>query len=1112
MSRLRTGLKIALATALALPLADPGPLSAYVGWVVNGRQVRWQTGSPAALWNDATRTVTWRLNTQNFPLPNTGLTADRAGAAVHNAFQSLEDVQGARINFARGPNVSSNPANGDGQFHAYFDTTPSRDPFGSDISGAYAVTYLRYNNATGTVTDCDIIVNAGAAVFSWQTIGPPAPLGSSDVETTFIHEAVHSVGLSHTLYFDALVWPFGRLPEVMMQDRLPTPDDRCGMAMVYPETTPATGTIIGRVSLDTGGGADRAVVVATDANGVPQAVRAADALGDYSIQVPPGAYSVTAFHGSSSSYEPTHPSDDDFTGAPGFVNATSAAAVVTAGAVRSGVNLTATAGTPTLKIDRIGDPSPLERQAQFLPIPFSGSLRLRVQSSSALSLGDFLSSVDMGPGVTASVTGVSAVTGGADITVSVTVASDAPPGLKNIVLVKSSTGERLVAVGYVKLLGTGSLAISTGPNSPSPGNVPHGALNAPLFQAALSAGGEDVRLRHLQFGFTGTAPGAPNARLYVDVNGDGAVDAGDRRVLTSAAYAADPPDETRPAAPGTPIVFPDVGITVPAGQTVYLLLTLDAPSSGSGFYAVSLSPSDLVAGNPHAGPHGMLHGDVITPTGSAAGSTLFLGGVGLSDLGQFVAPAGVVPIPVGGSTDQTSAVFAGTVGSLNGNVALEVEVKPLGTPFDGTGTVASGFAASPATLSLTVGGFSSGVRYRWRGRGVDSVGGVSEWQSFGGNPEGEPDFTVDTSVTNSPSGLGQFAFYGQAAVPAGDRVVGGIVLRSSAGTNSLGYPVRLEFEVMLAGSTAVCAASSTPLAPGGTVAETVFRGPEAGDYHWRVRSVSEFGSASDWVEFVDGTAADFHFDPIREVEADSGCVGGIAAGAPAGSVVPMAVLGGVLLLAGRRRRIPPWLLFILILGAAASPAAAGEDPAAPQESQEGGGGAGLGVGVRAGMLFMDLEFEALGADLIRREADGTALAVFGVDVLYPLLRDLRAGIEVEAGVGGDARLIGAGPVAEWRFASHTPGSDGRDVVEHFVRGGVSWLRLEIDKGDFGDFEPTVGVRAGYELRVRLGESWTLWAGAEYRYAAWHYDGDVLEGDDRIGGHGVLLSAGIGFGL
>jgi hypothetical protein len=1103
-------LKVALAAAVAIGLQGPDPLSAYVGWIVNGRQVRWQSGSPAALWNDATRTLTWRLNTLNFPLPNTGLTADRAGAAVHNAFQSLEDVRGARINMVRGPNVNSSPQNGDGQFHAFFDTTPASDPFGNDISGAYAVTYLRYNNGTGTITDCDIVVNAGPAIFSWQTIGPPAPAGSNDIETTFIHEAAHSLGLVHSLYFGSLLWPYGRLPEVMMQDRLPSPDDRCGLAMIYPETAPYTGTLAGNVALNTGGAVDRAVVLATDANGVPQAIRTADALGNYLIHVPPGTYSLTAFPGYNSTYQPTHPLDDDYSGATGFINCTSAAAVVTSGSAQSGVNLTATAGTPTLRLDRIGDPSPLERQAQFLPIPFSGSLRLRLLSSTPIAAGDFLVPVDLGPGVTANVTLVSPISGGADVTVSVDVAADAAPGMRNIGLVKSATNERLLLPGYVKLLGTGSLAIAPGPNSPSAGNIAHGALNAPLFQAALAAGNEDVRLRHLQFGFSGTAPAAPNVRLYVDANGDGAVDAGDRRVLTSAAYAADPPDETRAAAPGTPIVFTDIGVTVPAGQTVYLLLTLDAPSSGSGSYAIALAPSDLSADNPHAGPHGMLHGDVITPTGAAAGSAIFLGGVGLSGLGQFVSPAGTVPIPAGGSTDQTSVVFAGTVGSLNGNVALEVEVKPLGTAFDGAGTSVSGFAASPSTISLTAGGFSSGTRYHWRARGVDSVGGVSPWTAFGGNPETEADFTVDTSVTNPPSGLGQFAFYGGAAVPAGGAVTGGIVLRAAAGTNSAGYPVRLEFEVMPAGSAAAYGALATSLVSGGTVQEMSFTGPAAGDYHWRVRTVSEFGSASGWVEFTPGTAPDFHFNPIREIEADSGCIGGISAGTTVAAAAWAAVLGAGLLLAAFRRRVPSWVVFLLILGAAAAPAAGQDFEGPPAPAEERGGGPWFGAGVRAGLLFMDLDFEALGTDLVRRKAEGSGMAVLGLDALVSLHRNLYTGLEVEVGMGGDAVMFGAGPVAEWRFASHAPGADGRDVLEHAVRVGVSWRHLEIDQDDFGSFDPAVGAQAGYEFRVRLGRDWTLKAGAEYRYAAWEFDGDVLEGDDRIGGHGVFFWVGFGF--
>lgn len=73
---------------------------------------------------------------------------------------------------------------------------------------------------------------------------------------------------------------------------------------------------------------------------------------------------------------------------------------------------------------------------------------------------------------------------------------------------------------------------------------------------------------------------------------------------------------------------------------------------------------------------------------------------------------------------------------------LQVEVKPVGVPFDGqTGLLTGDETASGSVARARAAGLSAG-RYRWRARAVDETGRASLWRSFGENPETEGDFEI----------------------------------------------------------------------------------------------------------------------------------------------------------------------------------------------------------------------------------------------------------------------------------------------------------------------------------------------------------------------------------
>jgi hypothetical protein len=68
----------------------------------------------------------------------------------------------------------------------------------------------------------------------------------------------------------------------------------------------------------------------------------------------------------------------------------------------------------------------------------------------------------------------------------------------------------------------------------------------------------------------------------------------------------------------------------------------------------------------------------------------------------------------------------------------EVEVKSIVTPFDGTGT----FPAGSGYDYVDVTGLSAG-NYHLRVRAIDDQGRASGWTSYGGNTDGQTDFSID---------------------------------------------------------------------------------------------------------------------------------------------------------------------------------------------------------------------------------------------------------------------------------------------------------------------------------------------------------------------------------
>lgn len=1149
---------MSLAPGLGRPRVSAGKLAAVVLLLFVGSRpapaafpgkagaatVAWQAGSPGGIWNNATKTLTWALYTGNLPQANLP-TAAQSDAALHHCFQTLEDVLGSSIQFNHASDTPSPPNFQDGLITLGYVMDETQDFYGLDITNALGVTYMSFTN-TGVMLDADIFLNGDPTgpAGAWSSTGAA---GTRDIQNTITHEAMHLCGSFHTVYFGAMIFPYARNPKGLLQDRCLSPDDRSYFRTVYPGATLQGGQINGVVNLSTPAGslADRACVVATDAQGIPQALVTTAANGTYSMNVPAGTYTITACHGVNSIYSGTGTSDVDFTGASDFVSNTPIAGVGVADGVPTLAPVLVAdnpAGTaPHMKLEfQSVLPAGVGFQDLFLTPGQTGTVRLRLDNSRNIAQPVLttaqITGVTLGTDITVAANSWTASAGPVVppangmpgypttyIDVPFTVSGTAVPGFRNLSITLNINGnERLFLPGVVKIVGTGGLAVSTPAGNPPAAGVALGAVNVPLLRFQMqSTAIEDLRIRQLTFDIAGTGSPLPAVRLWVDAGTAGVVDGADARVFTGAAYANVPVGETIPFTPAGTLTFNDLCIPVLAGQTVNLLLTADMPATGSGNYTASITPATGIVA------HGMFWGDVCNPTGATVtGGTQYLGVAAVSAL-QQLRTTGLVNIPVGGFTPETQVSCRGTVAASSGGLGLEVEVKPLGTAFTGAGTVSSATTfANGSVVTLNVPGLTNQTSYHWQARAISATLQPSAWVSFGANAESDVDFSVDSSTTSPPSLLFQTEVDGVTTVPLGGLAHGAIILGGTNGSNSAGLQVRLEVEAVPTGSAFANSPSiATGFGPSLGVASVLLSNVSTGDYHWQARTVNPFGVSSTWVNF-DAAPIHFHMEEIVEIKADGGCAGR-ASERPTGSwVLCLGAALGLILLSVKRKAATGFLALVLVAGLSSVARADEEDfdlptslSASPREFLEAAGPSleplrlpaksWLSVDAYVGVLLMDFDFDALGADFVRRKVSGIGTVALGVEAMADVLPDWRVGLAAEVDFWSDLRIFAVGPVVTWRFyGSQRSAVSGPSNSDHYLKLGLFYEKLEITKSGFGDFDASFGVRLGYELRLGLADNWNIRLGASLQYAQWDYSETTLGGDDKIGGFGGLITAAI----
>ncbi|HVR84782.1 MAG TPA: hypothetical protein VMU54_10765 [Planctomycetota bacterium] len=1125
------------------------PAPAYWVAMENGIPIAWTANSTPSIWNNSTHTLAWSFDPIGFN--QTGWpTMAQAGAAFQNAFQSLQDVGGTGLNFIRLPNSTGTPQSGDGSLQVCLTPNATLDYFHQNITNEAAVTYITYDVASGSLLDADIGVNGGpSAQFSnWSTLGPSAPSGFLDLETTALRQAMSALGASTTPFFSAAAWPLLRSPGDPFHDRCLSPDDRMYARTIAP-ATPSFSTITGTVTVQGSlAPCNLAIVVATDGDGVPQATTVTHADGTYTLNIPSATrdtppltnYSVTAHHYLNGTYASPTSVDLGFSGATGFIAVQPPGPVDTRGGL-SGINFTVTAGTPTLTLlQQSISPSPLATQVLVLDPngPTSGTLQFSFQNSGAFAS---LSNLSLGPGITLGTPTVTS-TGSSQTLVTVTYGFATPPppvlpGLRNLSF-SIPGGEQFFLPAVVEVVAQGGLTALAGPQNPSAQNPTNGQSEVPLLQVTLTAaGGEDLRIRQLSFSLSGQGAVPSAVHLWNDRGSvPGIYDTGDVPILTGNAYSQSQVGETIvPSGATATVTYDNLALTIPGGASITLLFTADMPSAGTGSYTATLDPTttgSIVA-------QGMFWGDGITAGGSAVtGGLVTLGSVSVGGLGQFHTSDSSV-IPVGGFTTDTQITVQGTVASPSGQVGMEVEAKPIGVVFDGTGTqIQAATAPSGSIVSVDLTGLSTGTAYHWRARGLSSTGLSSVWVSFGNNAESATDFAVDQSTVFIPTALSQTTTTG-IPVPAGGSAESGIFLYALAGTDTLGYLVRVEFEVQPSGAPFTNLPSALgPFGAGGTQAGIRYPGT-SGTYQWQARTVSVFGASSAWTP-MSGTTDDFTLTAPPVSNSKGGCIASIDAPL-AGGIRWILIAGGLLLLlllSPRWKRAGAALGALLLAGALARadsdlplPRSLLEIPSEasrlsdleekPEEAPElddllqdnppKAVDSPFSFNAYAGALFVDTRFSALGKDHVEHEIRGNGQMLLGIEGLYSLNDQWQIGLGAQGSLWRDVRTLAVGPVAVWRFAhSKDTTASGRFRWDHALRAQIAYETFTDTKSGFGNFNGTVGAALGYEFRLNLVRHYSLTIGADLQYAQWTYAPGVLSGDTTVGGLGGFFYVGVAF--
>src|SRR6266487_953177 len=121
------------------------------------------------------------------------------------------------------------------------------------------------------------------------------------------------------------------------------------------------------------------------------------------------------------------------------------------------------------------------------------------------------------------------------------------------------------------------------------------------------------------------------------------------------------------------------------------------------------------------------------------------GGSGLASVAQLRSDM-ATPIPTGGSTPEPTIVVRAVVRDTTvATPRVEVEIRPVGTDFQGQPNATSAATPRGDTALVQVSGLQDNTGYHWQAR----MEGDTAWQPYGGNPESAADLRVALPVATN---------------------------------------------------------------------------------------------------------------------------------------------------------------------------------------------------------------------------------------------------------------------------------------------------------------------------------------------------------------------------
>jgi hypothetical protein len=220
-------------------------------------------------------------------------------------------------------------------------------------------------------------------------------------------------------------------------------------------------------------------------------------------------------------------------------------------------------------------------------------------------------------------------------------------------------------------------------------------------------------------------------------------------------------------------------------------------------------------------------------------------------------------IPTASTIDENTVVLKAVVTDPDPGTTLrlEAEVKPVGSGFNGNGTVLGGTVASGTVATVRVTGLADDTDYKWRVRTVDETDSKSGWVEYG---VGDPDFSVAVPEDpDLPSAETQTKADGTTVLAVGDTTdETTVIVKATVSDPDPGEQLRLLVELRPVGVafTGVATDTSGAVASGATATVGVPGLSEDTGYHWRIRTLDQTGRTSAWKSFGGNpeSAADFH--------------------------------------------------------------------------------------------------------------------------------------------------------------------------------------------------------------------------------------------------------------